>query len=76
MNEFIEFILNISIWGVAKVLVLIALAIYLVFAFVVVRQVSMMIKVISGSIDLPLKILAWLHFIFAVLVILLAIFLL
>lgn len=74
MNDnFIKAILNISIWAVAKILILFALAIYLIFAVVVIRQVNAMTKVISGQLNMPLKILSWLHLLFTILVILVCI---
>jgi len=72
MTNLIDFLVNVSPWGVAKLLIILALVIYLVFAFVVVKQVKMMTQVVSGDLDLPIKILGWLHLVFAFLVILLA----
>lgn len=74
MNDnFIKAILNISIWAVAKILILFALVIYLIFAVVVIRQVNAMTKVISGQLNMPLKILSWLHLLLTILVILVCI---
>jgi len=64
---------KISIWGVAKVLILIALAIYLIFAVVIVRQVYAMTKVVSGELDLAIKIAAWIHLVLTLLVVFLAV---
>ena len=69
MPDFIDFILNVSIWAVAKIMVIIALSIYLVFAFVVVRQVNMMTKVVSGDLSWAIKVIAWTHFFFTVFVV-------
>ena len=63
---------KISIWGVAKALVLIALIIYLIFAVVIVRQVYAMTKVVSGELDLAIKIAAWIHLALTLLVVFLA----
>lgn len=77
MNDnWIDVILNISIWSVAKVLILIALVIYLIFAIVVIRQVSAMTKVVSGQLNVPLKFLSWAHLIFTLFVIILSIIIL
>lgn len=73
MNNFWSFLTSISIWGVAKLLVLVALGIYLVFAVVVVRQVYAMVKVVSSELDSVIKIIAWLHLILALLVVFLAV---
>ena len=72
MNEFIEFVTGVSIWQVAKIFVLVALAIYAIFAWVVVRQVDLMTRVVSGDLDLPIKIISWLHFFFSIFIIFLA----
>jgi len=72
MDALVDFILNISIWGVAKALVVFALLIYLVFAIVVLRQVYLMAKVVSGRADFLVKVFAWAHLFFVVFVIFLA----
>lgn len=72
MNNLINSIIGFSIWGVAKFLIILALIIYLIFAFVVVKQIKMMTKVVSGELDFPIKILGWLHFLFAICIIFLA----
>ena len=59
-------ILGISVWLVAKVLVLIALAIYLVFAVVVVRQINLMIETVEVGFETPIRLLGWGHFLFAI----------
>ena len=76
MIDFIESFLGVSVWGVAKWVVFLALFLYFFFALVVVRQVKMMTRVVSGILDLPIKIFAWLHLLFAVLVILFALIIL
>jgi len=52
--------------------VLLFLGIYIVFAFIVVRQVRLMTSVLNGSIDLPLKAIALGHLAIAVTVFLMA----
>jgi len=76
MNSIIDLIISLSIWSVAKWLVIIALLIYLIFAFVVVRQVALMIKVVSGEPNWIIKIISWVHFFFALLVVVLALLIL
>lgn len=56
----------------AKIISLIALSLYLVFAYVVVKQVSVMTKIVSGNLNLQIKLLSKIHFILAVLVLILA----
>jgi len=76
MDNLTSFFLQLSVWGIIKVAVIFALLLYLVFAGVVVRQVFLMTKVVSGGIDFFVKVMAWLHLIFAVAVIVLAIIIL
>lgn len=54
------------VWGIAKVLVLIALAVYFVFALVVVRQVGIMTKTLEVGFELPIKMIALIHLLFAI----------
>lgn len=56
-----------SIWWIAKIFVLIALLIYIIFAFVVVKQVTLMSRTVQISLTGLLKIVGYLHLIFAVL---------
>ncbi len=74
MNDnWVNLILSISIWTVAKFLILFALIIYLIFAIVLIQQVNAMTKVVSGQWNIPLKVLSWVHLLVALLVIILAI---
>lgn len=66
MDNLINTILNINIWGMAKLFVLIGLAVYVLFAFIVVRQVKLMTEVVSGILTSFLRLIAWLFFLFSV----------
>ena len=55
-----------SIWSVVKVLVIILLAIYIVFSYVIVRQVQLMTDTLVIGFEKQLKFLAFLHFLFAI----------
>ena len=71
MNGFenlLDVILAISVWDVAKIGILVFLFIYIVFSVVVIRQVNLMSQALNGTLNLPLKVLAWLHFGLAVFV--------
>ncbi len=57
---------TISIWPVIKIFIIILLAIYIVFAFVIVRQVQLMTDTLVIGFEKQLKFLAFLHFLFAV----------
>ena len=66
MNQVAIDIFKIDIWAVAKVFVLMAMAIYVFFAFVVVRQVKLMTRVVSGILSGFLNLIAWLFFLFSI----------
>ena len=72
-DQIIDWILNISVWGVAKILILFAMLIYLIFAIVVIRQVKAMTKVISEKLNPFLRIISWFHLLLTILIILLSI---
>ena len=55
-------------WILIKTLALVLLAMYLVFAFVVTRQVGLMTRTLHLGFDAPAKFLAYFHLAFAVLV--------
>jgi uncharacterized membrane protein YozB (DUF420 family) len=51
-----------GIWEVMKLVVLTALIFYLVFTIVVIRQVQLMTRTVTGEIDQVIQVIAWLHF--------------
>jgi hypothetical protein len=71
-SQIFENFLGISIWALARWLVLFALFVYFLFAMIVVRQVYLMTEVVSGKIDWLIKIIAWIHLALAIGVIFLA----
>ena len=60
--------IGISILGIAKIFVLFALGLYIVFAFVVIKQVSLMTRTVEVGLEGFIKLIAWAHLIFAVVV--------
>ena len=66
-------ILSLSIWPIIKILVIILLAIYIIFAIVVVRQVQLMTDTLEVGFETQIKFLSFLHFLFAVAVLVFAI---
>lgn len=72
MEQLINTFTNINVWGVGKLFVLIGLAVYAIFAFVVVRQVKLMTEVVSGILTHSLRIVSWIFFLFSVSVFFLA----
>ena len=59
-------------WILIKALALVLLGMYLVFAFVVTRQVKVMTDTLHLGFEIPAKFLSYLHLAFAVLVFLAA----
>ena len=59
-------------WFFVKLLFLLGFLLYIAFAVVVVRQVNLMIQTLDGVLNLPLKLIAWVHFGVALLVFFLA----
>lgn len=68
--------LGTSIWLIAKLFVLFAILIYLVFAAVVIRQVNLMTETLEVEFNAPIKIAAIGHFVVTVAVFLIALLIL
>ena len=51
-----------SVWVGLKWMYLLAMGIYGVFALLVIRQTQLMTKALNGNLDLPIKLVAWVHF--------------
>jgi len=67
---------GISVWLIAKIFVLVALGLYIIFAVVIVKQVGLMIKTVKVGFETPIKYVAWGHLLFAVGIFVLAIIIL
>lgn len=74
-DTFTDLILSIQIWSIAKLMVAVFLVVYIGFAFVVVKQVSLMTETLN-EMERLLKAIATLHLILAILVFLMAVFIL
>lgn len=59
-------VLGVSVWLATKVFILLFLAIYIVFALVVIRQIKLMMHTLDIGFNLPIRFLGWAHFLFAV----------
>ncbi len=59
-------ITTLSIWLIVKIFFLIGLGVYLIFALVVLKQVSIMTETLDIGFELPIKLLSWLHLLFAI----------
>lgn len=69
-------ITGLSIWFLVKIAALILLALYLVFALVVVRQTKLMTSTLNLGFETPIRILSYIHLGFAVFVFLTALIIL
>lgn len=65
-------VLDISIWAVVKGFILVALFLYLIFSFVVIKQIKLMTDTLAVGLEAQLKFFAYLHLAFAILVFLTA----
>lgn len=57
-------IINFDFWIIIKILILIALGLYIIFAFVITRQVKVMTATLTLGFESISKILAWVHLFF------------
>lgn len=64
-DSFVQFLANLipvfSIWWIVKLLFLLALLIYLAFAVIIIRQISLMSKTLHTEFAIPIKLVAWIH---------------
>lgn len=67
-----NFISAFNFWGMAKVFVLVGLAVYVVFAGVMIKQVKLMRETINLGLDRWVITVAWGHFFLAVTIFLVA----
>lgn len=67
-----SFILGFNIWALVKILSLLLLGMYLIFSFVVVRQVRLMTDTLTLGFEGFIKTLSYFHLIFAAFVFLAA----
>jgi uncharacterized membrane protein len=66
MENLIDQLLNLNFWSIGKGFILIGLGVYLVFSFVVVRQVKLMTQVVTGFLTNSLRLVSWLLFLFSI----------
>lgn len=67
-----------GVFQVVKLAVLFSLLLYLVFAVVVIRQVQLMARTVQveGKLDGAIRLVSWIHFTLAIVIFLLALFVL
>jgi hypothetical protein len=61
-------IIGLSVWVIVKIASLILLGMYIIFALVVVRQVQLMTDTVEVGFETPVRILAYLHLVLAVVI--------
>lgn len=71
-DNLFSLIFSINPWSIVKILVSFALFLYVIFAGIMVRQVSLMTESLKLGLEWPLKTVALLHFLGAALIFLLA----
>lgn len=54
---------GVDIWSIVKIMFMVGMLLYCVFAFVVIRQVGHMTKILEVGFETPLRFLAVVHFI-------------
>ena len=60
-EEILESLLSIQVWDIAKLFISFVFLLYIIFALIIVRQVNLMDKTLIVPIDLPIKLVAWIH---------------
>ncbi len=68
--------INFPIWTIVKAFMILALALYVVFALVVIRQVRLMTDTLEVGFEVFVRMLAVGHFIFSIVVLVLALIIL
>lgn len=66
MKQLLDFLINFNFWSLGKIFVLIGLLVYVIFAFVMVRQVKLMTEVVNGLMTQTLRLISWVFFLFSV----------
>ncbi len=54
--------LGFDFWHMFKIVYLVLFLFYFVFAFIIIRQVNLMVKALNGYFKLPIELIAWIHF--------------
>jgi hypothetical protein len=71
-DQFINAIFPLQVWGIFKILLVLGLFVYLMFALIIIRQVDLMTGVLSGRLNPGIRIAGYIHLGFAVLVLICA----
>ena len=65
-----------SVWFLVKIIIIFGLSIYAIFSFVVVKQVNLMTETLQLGLESTIKVFAFLHFLVALTLIFISVFLL
>jgi len=76
LNQLLTFLFNFFPWGFTKLAILILIGLYIIFAAIIVRQETLMSKVVEIPFSPILRVTAISHFIASVVIFLLAFILL
>jgi len=76
IHSLASFITTFSVWWIVKLLFLLALLIYIAFASIIIRQISLMSKTLHTEFSIPIKMIAWIHLAAAILTFFLALLIL
>jgi hypothetical protein len=71
-DNLFNLIFSINPWSLVKIMVSFALFLYVIFAGIMVRQVSLMTESLKLGLEWPLKMVAFLHFLGAAFIFLMA----
>ena len=63
---------ELTIWLLIKLLFLVGLGIYIFFAVIIIRQADLMNRTLKGTLDVSVRLLAWIHFLAALFIFVLA----
>jgi len=63
---------ELTIWLLVKLLFLVGLGIYIFFAAIIIRQVGLMNRTLKGTLDVGVRLLAWMHFLAVIFIFILA----
>lgn len=73
IEDIIEQLINFSLTDIAWLMAILFLIVYLIFAFIIVRQVNLLTRTLGTALSPTLKIIAWAHLGFSVFILLVAI---
>lgn len=65
IEELISSSMQVSIWGIVKIFYLLGIGLYLAFAILIVRQISLMSSTVSATSSPVFKLLGYVHLLFA-----------